>query len=203
MIDTALIRNGYDQIAAQYAKKRDQRARIPYLERLNKSLAANSRVLDLGCGPGLPVDLWLVQQGHRVIGLDISAEMLSLARRNVPEAHYELCDIATLREGAYLVDAVVCFFAMFHIDRSFHRQLLRCIRSYLDGNGVLMITTGQNDWEGEEDFLGVQMAWSHFDGTTNRTLIEECGFSILFEDQHRDNSFGDDEWHPIFLARAD
>ena len=65
-----------------------------------------------------------------------------------------------------------------------------------------MITTGRTDWEGEEDFLGAQMAWSHFDQGTTRALIEEAGFAILLEDKHRDNLSGDGDWHPVFLAQA-
>ena len=68
--------------------------------------------------------------------------------------------------------------------------------------GFLLITMGRANWEGEEDFLGVQMAWSHFDRATNRTLIEDAGFTILWEDEHRGNSYGDDDWHPIIFASS-
>ena len=66
----------------------------------------------------------------------------------------------------------------------------------------MLITTGLSHWEGREDFYGVEMAWSHFDRSTNRRLIEKNGFSIIFEDLHPGNSPGDDDWHPIFLARG-
>ena len=203
MIDTSLIRIGYDQIATRYAETRDQSSSLPYLEKLNSTLSARSLVLDLGCGAGLPVDRWLIEHGHTVIGLDLSAEMLSLARRNVPETRYEVRDMAELEEGEYAVDAVVCLFAMFHIDRSRHGRLLRCLHSYLAPRGLLLITTGGTDWEGQEDFLGVPMAWSHFDRAANRALIESAGFVILLEDRHSGNSCGDDDWHPIFLAQAE
>ncbi len=202
MKNTSFIRNSYDQIAVQYAERRDLASSIPYLEKLNSHLKANSLILDIGCGAGLPVNQWLVKQGHRVIGLDNSAEMLTLARKNVPEAHYEQRDMADLEEGEYSADAVVSFFAMFHVDRLIHKKLLRCIRSYTAPEGFLLITTGRTDWEGEDEFLGAQMAWSHFDKATNRGLIESYGFRIVWEDEHRGNSFGDNDWHPIFLAQT-
>ncbi len=80
------VRDGYNQIADSYAEKRDQASSVPFLERLDSHLAPNSLVLDLGCGAGLPVDRWLIDHGHRVIGLDLSSAMLSLARHHVPEA---------------------------------------------------------------------------------------------------------------------
>ena len=66
----------------------------------------------------------------------------------------------------------------------------------------MLITTGRSDWEGEEDFLGVQMPFSHFDEAVNRELITDSGFTVLFEDLHRGNSCGDDDRHPICLARG-
>ncbi len=202
MLNTDRVRAGYDQIAARYAVERDRASSVPYLEELDGRLAADSLILDLGCGAGLPVDRWLIDHGHRVIGLDISDAMLTLARRNVPEASYQLRDMATLKEDEYSVDAVVSFFAMFHIDRRYHRDLLYRIRSYLQEGGLILVTTGRSDWEGEEDFLGVQMSWSHFDEAANRELIKDSGFTVLFEGLHRGNSIGDEDWHPIFLARA-
>lgn len=199
---TDLIREGYNQIAVRYAERRDQASSVPYLERLDRLLRPDSLVLDLGCGAGLPVDRWLVDCGHRVVGLDFSDAMLALARRNVPEARYELRDIATLASGEYRVDAVISFFTLFHIDRRIHYEVLTRIRSWMPRGGVMLITTGSSDWEGREDFYGVEMAWSHFDREANRRLIEQSGFSIIFEDLHRGNSPGDDDWHPIFLARG-
>ena len=202
MLSTDHVRDGYDEIAARYAQMRDQASSLPYLEKLDGHLAAHSLILDLGCGAGLPVDRWLIDHGHRVAGVDISEAMLAMARQNVPEASYRRLDMASLEAGEYSADGVVCFFAMFHIDRRCHRAFLRRVRSYLRQGGLFLVTTGRSDWEGEDDFLGVRMCWSHFDGAANRALIEDSGFTVVFEDVHRGNSYGDDDWHPIFLARA-
>ncbi len=198
---TDLVREGYNRIAARYAEGRDQASSVPYLERLNRLLDPNSLILDLGCGAGLPVDRWLVDRGHRVIGLDISDTMLALAKHNVPEAQYEMRDIATLANGEFCVDAVVSFFTIIHIDRRDHRDLLNRIRSWMPKGGVMLITMGRSDWEGQEDFYGVNMEWSHFDRETNHRLIGESGFSIIFEDLHRGISPSDADRHPIFLSR--
>ena len=129
--------------------------------------------------------------------------MLDLARGNVPGADYRQRDMATLADGEFSVDAVVSFFAMFHLDRRRHCQLLRQIRSYLPIGGLFLVTTGRSDWEGEEDFLGVRMLWSHFVRATNRQLIAGNGMTIVFEDLHAGNPIDDKVTrHPVFLARA-
>ena len=202
MLNADRVRAGYDRIAAEYAALRDLDASLPFLRRLDALLAPCSLVLDLGCGTGVPVDRWLIDRGHRVIGLDISHAMLDLARRNAPEAEYQLRDMAALDDGEFSVDAVVSFFAMFHLDRRRHRQFLRRIRSYLPVGGLLLVTTGRSDWEGEEDFLGVPMLWSHFDQAANRQLIADSGMEIFFEGLHADSPTDDTIQHPVFLARA-
>jgi methylase of polypeptide subunit release factors len=57
------------------------------VELLNQ-LPSAARVLDIGCGTGIPTARQLVAAGCEVTGLDISPVMLDLARRNVPEATY-------------------------------------------------------------------------------------------------------------------
>ena len=202
MIATDKIRAGYDTIAARYVNERGPENSIRHLEQSADRLAAGSLILDLGCGGGIPVDGYLVERGHKVIGLDISQAMLDLAQQNVPGAEYRLCDMAALKPGDYLVDAVVSFFSIIHVDRRMHGELVRTVRSFLPKGGLIMATMGNADWEGEEEFLGVQMAWSHFDRSASRALIEDADFFILMEDTHPGEFPGDDHGHPIFLAIA-
>ncbi|MBD3303918.1 methyltransferase domain-containing protein [Candidatus Woesearchaeota archaeon] len=64
-----------------------------YLKMFNlfcKSLPKNACVLDLGCGPGVPITKELVKRGFKVTAVDISDTMISLAKKNVPKALYML-----------------------------------------------------------------------------------------------------------------
>lgn len=47
------------------------------------------RALDAGCGNGV-VAAWLHRQGFRVAGFDASSQGIALARKAVPEAHFEV-----------------------------------------------------------------------------------------------------------------
>ena len=201
MQGSELVRAGYNRIAQDYSRRRDQTTSLPFLERLNELLPASSRVLDLGCGAGRPVDSFLVGRGHRVVGIDISESMIALARRNVPEGSFERRDMASLRPGDYRVDAIVSFYALIHVDRRLHHRILTTARSFLPPDGLILITTGRSDWESVEDFLGVEMPFSHFDAATNRALIKDSGFSVVSEDRHPDNLPATTGAHPIFLAR--
>jgi hypothetical protein len=44
------------------------------------------------------------------------------------------------------------------------------------------VTMGASEWEGKEDFYGVEMHWSHYGSEANRKLIESSGFRILLDE---------------------
>jgi SAM-dependent methyltransferase len=71
----------FDQQAAQFERAPVQ-TNPAALARLieNANLPAGGRVLDAGCGPGLVAHA-LLEAGHRVVGVDLSAEMITRARQ--------------------------------------------------------------------------------------------------------------------------
>ena len=107
--------NSYDEIAGVYLANRNKLKSGKYVQQLLKYLPKNSRVLDLGCGAGVPVDDLLLKAGHRVIGMDISSEQIELAKNNCCEGEYLVGDIQDLRESEYRVDGVVSFYTIFHV----------------------------------------------------------------------------------------
>ena len=64
--------------------------------RLHSLLPAAARVLDAGCGCGVPVARDLVAAGHHVTGVDVSAVQIDRARRLVPAAEFVRADLTTL-----------------------------------------------------------------------------------------------------------
>jgi cyclopropane fatty-acyl-phospholipid synthase-like methyltransferase len=156
------LSKSFDQVAENYFAARDRVANRRYLDRFLDHVAAGRAVLDLGCGAGLPIDEYLIANGRRVIGLDISEKQIELAWRNVPEGRFEVSNMSSLASGEYEVDGIVSFYAIFHTPRERHEELLRTLNSFLPMDGWLLITMGASEWEGvENDFHGGTMAWSH------------------------------------------
>ena len=83
---------------ALYSRFEDERTRPArdLLARVALDAAAVRNVVDLGCGPGNSTEL-LVQRfpQARVTGTDNSEAMLVSARERLPQARFELSDIAT------------------------------------------------------------------------------------------------------------
>ena len=194
-----LVRDGYDRIAKSYAADRSRFQGQTYLERFVALLPPNGRVLDVGCGAGLPSAQFLMELGFSVTGLDISSRMIELARTNVPSGVFEVRDMLSLRPHEYEVDGIVALYSVFHVHREEHEGLLRVLRSYLQPDRAILVTMGADEWEGTEpDFHGAEMFWSHFGPEHNRSILRSAGFKIELDEI--DTSGG--ERHQVLLARV-
>src|SRR6478609_10997122 len=81
-----LVARGYDKVADEYEALEATDAPWPRLERVRafvSDMPKNSRVLDVGCGNGVPATRELAA-AHEVIGVDISPEQIARASSNVP-----------------------------------------------------------------------------------------------------------------------
>ncbi len=113
----SLVRRGYDRISNAY---RDDvgAANTGYplwlQTHLFPRLSPPARVLDLGCGNGVPATRMLAER-FDVTGVDISDVQIARARRLVPNGTFLRADIATLEFPPESFDAVVSFFALIHV----------------------------------------------------------------------------------------
>src|SRR5438309_1209719 len=178
----ALVREGYDAIAERYSTYAGTAAEHPrhaWLQELLGHLRPRSRVLELGCGPGVPTAAALVAAGHDLVGIDISAGQLALARERVPSAtflHADFLDVA-FEAGAF--DAVVALYSITHVPRRHYAALFERIRAWIEPDGWFLATLGTGDSSGwlEEDFLGFgKTSWTNsFDPTTTERSLLDAG----------------------------
>ncbi len=78
------------------------------------ALSPGEAVLDVACGTGVVARECLTKVGPagKVVGLDLSDDMLAVARRLHPEIEWRQGDAATLPFGDTAFDAVVCQFGL-------------------------------------------------------------------------------------------
>jgi len=128
---------------ALYRQFEDERTR-PARELLARvPLASARRVYDLGCGPGNSTEL-LVERfpGAEVIGTDNSAAMLADARQRLPQARFELSDIAGWAPSGEAPDLVYANASLQWL--SDHDTLLPRLFATLAPGGVLAVQMPDN-----------------------------------------------------------
>jgi SAM-dependent methyltransferase len=186
-----VVGSGYDEIAVRYANViRGGRGSATYfrrfLARVLEAIPEGGLVLDLGCGAGL-VTADLTARA-RVVGVDLSAGQLALAKENAPAARFVRADMVELLLAPRSFDAVVAFWTLIHVPRDLHEALLRKIHGWLRPGGVFAGTLGRGDNPADlvPDFHGAPMYWSHFDADTNRGMLRAAGFELVEADEIED-----------------
>jgi cyclopropane fatty-acyl-phospholipid synthase-like methyltransferase len=202
----ALVQQGYDHCASAYDAAR-QREANPELELVTSRLWNGARVLDIGCGAGMPIAGKLTQR-FSVTGVDISGEQIRLARQQVPSGTFIQADIMTVDFSDAAFDAVVSFYAIFHVPREEHAELFTRIRRWLKPGGFLLATVAaqEEDPYTEDDFFGVTMFWSNYGLSHYCALLTALGFQLLATDSvthgYTDAQERPAEIHPIIFARV-
>ncbi|MFE2992812.1 class I SAM-dependent DNA methyltransferase [Streptomyces sp. NPDC059262] len=180
----------FDAIGARYDDAFPHKeGQLAAVDTLLAGLAPGSRILEVGCGTGVPTSRQLADAGHSVVGVDLSAGMLELARKNVPEAEFHQLDLASLRpepgqEAGELgeFDAVTCFFTLLMLPRSEIPAALRLLHSMLRPGGLLALSMVEADLDDAEiPFLGHTIRVSGFLRDELRQVVRDAGLEITGE----------------------
>ncbi len=174
-----IVRKGYNKIAAKYNASRDQFKNEMELEFFISLLPKGARILDAGCGAGVPVGKFLVDRGYSVTGIDISTSMINLARQHVPGAEFLEGDMTQLTFPANSFDGVVSTYAIIHVPKEKHATIYQNFYRVLKPGGILFFSTGPDAWEAIEDYMGTPMFWSHPRKETSLALVKQAGFEII------------------------
>ncbi|MFB6212984.1 MAG: class I SAM-dependent methyltransferase [Candidatus Nanohaloarchaea archaeon] len=177
------VREGYEKgdYESDYRRNREIRQMEERLfEEMLDRVPEGPKVLDLGCGIGEPFDRYLVEEGCDMTGVDIAEKHVKKARENVPGAEFMQGDFfeQDFADGSF--DAVVSFYAIFHIPREEHGNLFGRIHRWLKEDGVILVTLGGGEMDEHRDEIGgAEMLWSSYTVEENRELVEEAGFDII------------------------
>jgi SAM-dependent methyltransferase len=181
----SIVERGYDSLAQDYLAwasgiRDDPRERM--FDEFANRLARGARVLDLGCGAGLPSTAALARQ-FVVTGVDMSHAQVEAARQNVPGASFIQGDMAEIDFPAGSFDGVTAFYAISHLPREEHGPLFERVARWLVPGGLFLATLGAKDspdWTGE--WLGRRMFFSAYGADTNRRLLRAAGFELLIDE---------------------
>ena len=174
------VKTGYNAIAEQYLEKRTMKSTdFALLDDFVQQLQPYAKVLDAGCGAGIPVTR-VLSENFDITGVDFSEKQIELAKKNVPDATFICQDMTQLDFPAQSFDGICSYYAIIHIPRKEHRALLENFYRVLKPGGITLLCLGADDVSDDtHSFHNIQMYWSHFDAATYKLMLKEIGFSIL------------------------
>jgi cyclopropane fatty-acyl-phospholipid synthase-like methyltransferase len=179
-----IVARGYDAIALRYAEWAGtiESPTRRWLRALLDRLADGSRVLELGCGRGVPATRELAKR-HDVIGVDISSSQIALARHHVPEATFVHADVTELELPSSSYDAVVSLYMFGHVPPDEAAELVDRIAVWLRPGGLLLATMGARDEDAEpcieEDWLGAPMYFAGVGRQTSLRWLDDAGLDVM------------------------
>jgi SAM-dependent methyltransferase len=114
------VRRSYDRLARAYADHLlDELARKPLdralLDAFAETVRGRGPVLEVGCGPG-QVSRYLHDRGVTISGLDLSSEMIHVARASHPGVEFAEGDLFHLELTDGRLAGIVAFYAIVNLE---------------------------------------------------------------------------------------
>jgi ubiquinone/menaquinone biosynthesis C-methylase UbiE len=196
------VRKGYNAIADRYLAERTRDSEdVRLLEDFIGRLPANAKILDAGCGAGIPISQ-ILSERFQVTGVDFSEAQVTLAKKNVPEGEFLCDDITRLKFPNNTFDGITSYYAIIHVPREEHQALITNFYRMLKPGGLVLLCLGTENivYDIDENYLGTRMYWSHYDSDTYIKMLNACGFSILWS-RHVADATCEDAGHLFVLAQ--
>ncbi|HUC38425.1 MAG TPA: methyltransferase domain-containing protein [Acidimicrobiales bacterium] len=183
--DHDAVRRSYDEVAEEYAAHLQDELAYKPLDRallgaLVEQTKSSSAIADIGCGPG-HVAAWLASKRAKVVGIDLSAGMVAVGRRNHPEVEFREGDLLSLPAADGEFAAVVALYSIIHLEIRELPGAFEEIRRVLRPSGLLLVSfhVGSEvrhltEWWGHE----VDVDFRFFEPEDVIEPLESAGFTV-------------------------
>jgi SAM-dependent methyltransferase len=184
-------RSSYDTDAVGYAEKvRALLGEMPYL-RASLALfaelvhsAGGGPVADVGCGPGY-VTGYLHDAGVDVFGIDLSPEMVAIARRDYPDLRFDVGTMTDLDIPDDSVVGIVAFWSVIHVPDRAISGVFEQFRRVLRPQGLLLVGfhVGDETRHTSEGYTGrpIKLDSHRRRPSTMMRWLRDAGFTIEAE----------------------
>lgn len=184
----------YDLIADWYASERVDTtvdgSGVPEVMALAASIHPGGRVLDVGCGHGVPLTKALLASGHRVVGIDSADNMLRRFRVNCPQAPAVMCTAQACPFADETFGAAVAWGVLFQLKQAEQVEVIASVSRVLKTGAPFLFTAGYADvLDDSADHVGtmngVEFHYYSFTKDGYRSILGDHGFTLI--DFHTDS----------------
>jgi ubiquinone/menaquinone biosynthesis C-methylase UbiE len=181
---SALTIETYNKIAEIYTNKYfEDLVDIPYIDRFLTLIPNNSKILDVGCGPG-NFSAYIRNKGFDIQGIDLSKEMLKVANKKVPKVKFELMDMRDLKFSSNSFEGLLVAYSLIHIPSNEILNTLKGFNKILKNDGKILIIAqaGEPDRIVDETLVkGRKIFINFFTRNKLKNYLESTGFEVLFQ----------------------
>lgn len=140
-------------------------------------LQPGASVLDLGCGGGIPITQYLVQQNFEVTGVDASRQMIELWRSRFPKQCSRVADMRQL-ELKQRFSGLVAWDSFFHLPHSDQRLMFRIFAAHAMPGAALLFTSGTSHGEAMGTLNGAPLYHASLAPEEYTALLKASGFEV-------------------------
>jgi SAM-dependent methyltransferase len=205
-------RTAYDAVAADYAEAFNaELAGLPIDRALLAGFAELVRgsgpatVADLGCGPG-HVTAYLHSQGLDAFGVDLSPEMVALARRAHPHLRFDEGTMTDLSIADGALGGVVALYSIIHIPPAQLPSVFAEFRRVLarGGHALVAFQVGDDELLHRTEWFGRAIALDRYWLKPDRVadLLVRAGFEIRVRMVREPDGPAEKVQRAYLLARA-
>ena len=122
-----------------FNQAKDYKNEADFLEEVFKKYGNVKKILDLGCGTGLHTKE-LLERGYEITGLDLSEEMIDIAKKRNPSAKFHIGNMNNFNLSNKF-DAIICMFSALGYlteNKQLEDFFISC-RDHLKDNGLLIL----------------------------------------------------------------
>ncbi|ELH4233610.1 class I SAM-dependent methyltransferase [Vibrio fluvialis] len=177
------MKTDYDAIAEDWNRLRTHLPApdLALFELFHCYIPPQGRVLDLGCGHGIPIAAMMTERGFTLTGVDRSERLLSLARSAMPQQEWIQSELESFEPVGHY-HGVIIWDSMFHLPRHEHLTLLGKVFEALAPEGVVILSSGGSDTDlppFTDIMLGHEFFYDAFPVSVLLRHCREMGFRIL------------------------
>ncbi|MCP4672540.1 MAG: class I SAM-dependent methyltransferase, partial [Desulfobacula sp.] len=178
---------GYNKIAEWWvnAQMENPEYGMKYIQKAIKYAKDKSRVLDLGCGgTGRTIDEFL-KHDFTVIGIDVSSEMINLAKLKHPNVHFVHTDFISWK-AEETFDLIIAWDSIFHAPIELQEKATLKMCRQLNPGGILLFTAGSYVDKASGEMEGVLFEYGTIGYHKYLDVMEKmnCKIILMEEDQY-------------------
>lgn len=108
---------------------------------------SNADIFEIATGPGNVIKyICSKRPDFKVFGIDLSPNMIELAKQNNPHAEFAVMDCRDINKLNRKFDGILCAFCLPYLSKEESRKLISDAAQLLNPNGLLYISTMEGDY---------------------------------------------------------